>query len=474
MNRNRAVQILSIAGLIIAVLSALEVHLPWLASLCGYLGDGCRNAEAYTMFTIPIAYFGIGFYTALIFTAFYRPALAYRLIMAGLGYEFLLVKIMIDQNFFCVFCVLNLTVMLILTGAALKKKNLWQSVSAALITLVAFSTLIDYGSGADTASPDKADHNIAAIVAGAPIYHADLEAKIAGNLYGLKKQIFLLKRGQLEARIQNRLLTLEAEAQGISTDELMADIYAGTPGVTEKDVADYYRENQSRLSKIKEDPAILRNKVTAYLNSQKRLSTMQAYLVPLMEKYQVKDLYKPPVLPLANVEIHNNFSLGPENAAVTIVEFSDYLCPSCRKAHHITQKIREKYKGKIRWIFKDYPLQRHKGAKYLAMAARCAGEQGKFWEFQDLLFSAEKTDLTRKDVMAFAASLGLDLEKFAKSMDNRTFLADVEQDLADVKKAGVNATPTIIINGKLHPGSPSYEEFSTIIDKELYPLQTPG
>jgi 1,4-dihydroxy-2-naphthoate octaprenyltransferase len=68
MNRNRAVQILSIAGLIVAVLSALEAHLPWLASLCGYLGDGCRNAEVYNMFTIPIAYVGIGFFTVLIFT----------------------------------------------------------------------------------------------------------------------------------------------------------------------------------------------------------------------------------------------------------------------------------------------------------------------------------------------------------------------------------------------------------------------
>jgi protein-disulfide isomerase len=468
MNRNRAVQILSIAGLIVAVLSALEALLPWLASLCGYLGDGCRNAEAYNMFTIPIAYVGIGFFTVLIFTAFYKPAQAFWLIMAGLGYECLLVKIMVDQLFFCVFCVLNLTVILMLTAAALKKKNVWQSVSTVLITLVAFSTLINYGSGADTASPDKADLRIAAIVAGAPIYHEDLEAKIAGSLYELKKQIFLLKRGQLETRIQNRLLALEADAQGISTDRLMADIYAGAPRVTEKDVDDYYRENQSRLSKIKENPARLRNKVAAYLNSQRRLSTMQAYLMPLMEKYRVEDLYKPPVLPLANVEIHNNFSQGPENAAVTIVEFSDYLCPSCRKAHHVTKKIQEKYKGKIRWIFKDYPLQRHKGAKYLAMAARCAGEQGKFWEFQDLLFTAEKTDLTRKDVLAFAASLGLDLEKFAKSLDSRIFLADVEQDLADVKKAGVNATPTIIINGKLHPGSPSYEEFSTMIEKELY------
>nr|WP_321402154.1 thioredoxin domain-containing protein [uncultured Desulfobacter sp.] len=474
MIRNRAVQFLSIAGLIVAMLSALEVHLPWLASLCGYLGDGCRNAEAYTMFTIPIAYFGIGFFTALIVTTFYRPAVAFWLIMAGMGYEFLLVKIMIDQHFFCVFCVLNLTVMLTLTGTALKRETVWQSVSASLITLVAFSTLIDYGSGADTVPPGKADLKIAAIVAGTPIYHTDLEAKIAGSLYGLEKQIFLLKREQLDARIQDRLLALEAETQGISTDQLMADIYAGSPGVTEKDVADYYRENQSSLSKIKEDPAILRNKVAAYLNSQMRLRTMQAYLMPLMEKYQVKDLYKPPVLPLANVEIHNNFSQGPENAAVTIVEFSDYLCPSCRNAHHITKKIREKYKGKIRWIFKDYPLQRHKGAKYLAMAARCAGEQGKFWEFQDLLFTAGKTDLTRKDVMAFAASLGLDLEKFAQSLDSQIFLGDVEQDLADVKKAGVNATPTIIINGKLHPGSPSYEEFSTIINKELYPLQTPG
>lgn len=146
----------------------------------------------------------------------------------------------------------------------------------------------------------------------------------------------------------------------------------------EKDVIQYYLNNQKALSRNKEKPDVLMQKVRQYLRSQNRLETMQAFILPLMEKYGFQDLFSPPKLPLTQVRIDNNFATGPENAAVTIVEFSDYLCPMCRKGHDITRKIRQKYQEKIRWIFKDYPLKMHKGAKYLAMAARCAGEQGKF------------------------------------------------------------------------------------------------
>lgn len=271
----------------------------------------------------------------------------------------------------------------------------------------------------------------------------------------------------MEARLQDRLLSLEAGQAGITPEELAARVYAEAPAVRPEDVADYYRENQASLSALKEAPEVIRNKVVAYLDSRNKQEAMQAYLLPLMKKYEVQDLYGPPALPSANVDIHNNFAMGPEESPVTIVEFSDYLCPMCRKAHPVSRKVREHYRERVRWIFKDYPLQRHKGAKYLAAAARCAGEQGKFWEFQDLLYASGKTDLTRDDVMAMAKNLGLDMERFAQSLDSGRFIADVEQDLADVRKAGVNATPTFIINGKLHPGSLSFEAFSDLIDSLL-------
>ncbi len=83
--------------------------------------------------------------------------------------------------------------------------------------------------------------------------------------------------------------------------------------------------------------------------------------------------------------------MGPADALVVVVEFSDYLCPGCRKGYEITKTIRDKYRDRIRWVFKDFPLDRHEGADKMAEAAHCANDQGKFWQYQDLLFSSENT-----------------------------------------------------------------------------------
>ncbi len=91
------------------------------------------------------------------------------------------------------------------------------------------------------------------------------------------------------------------------------------------------------------------------------------------------------------LEIEDDPGMGPADALVVVVEFSDYLCPGCRKGYEITKTIRDKYRDRIRWVFKDFPLDRHEGADKMAEAAHCANDQGKFWQYQDLLFSSENT-----------------------------------------------------------------------------------
>ena len=474
MTRKNITCILCLTGLMVAVISALEPYIPSITSLCGYFGDGCQDARTYALFNIPVAWLGIFFYALVCLGLFLRPRSAFLLVMAGLGFELKLAAIMVDQQFFCLFCILNLLVIAGLTLAVIKRAFFWQSATITLFCLILSHLLFSFdGAGPGTLSGqtsqgnDSKDKMVVAYLAETPIYHKDLEKKIAGRLYSLRHKIYKQKRIQLEAIVQERIIALEAQAKGITVQELKRRINNSAPKVAEKDVIQYYLNNQQALSRNKEIPDVLMQKVRQYLISQTQLETMQAYILPLMKRYNFQDLFPPPKLPLAQVRIDNNFATGPENAAVTIVEFSDYLCPMCRKAHDITREIRQKYQEKIRWIFKDYPLKMHKGAKYLAMAARCAGEQGKFWEFQDLLFGSKTKNPGRKEMLEFARHLDLDLDLFTQSLDTGKFMPDVDQDLRDVPSAGVNATPTFIINGRLHPGVPSPEEFSTMIDKEL-------
>jgi protein-disulfide isomerase len=125
------------------------------------------------------------------------------------------------------------------------------------------------------------------------------------------------------------------------------------------------------------------------------------------------------------------------------------------------------YKGKIRWIFKDFPLNRHPGADKLANAARCAGEQGKFWEFQDLLFDAKEqpNDII---ISQFVRILGLNSGQFNQCFKNGKYADDVARDKSDASMAGVTMTPSFIINGRLNPGSMTLESFKQRIDEALY------
>ena len=112
-------------------------------------------------------------------------------------------------------------------------------------------------------------------------------------------------------------------------------------------------------------------------------------------------------------------------------------------------------------------MPKHKGADYLAMAAQCAGDQNKFWEFQDILFDYKKTNISRVDLMNDAVFLELDIDRFALCLDNRKYFSAVQKDMEEVDSVGVNATPIFIINGKLHPGAPDEQTFSVKIKKDL-------
>jgi protein-disulfide isomerase len=160
-----------------------------------------------------------------------------------------------------------------------------------------------------------------------------------------------------------------------------------------------------------------------------------------------------------------NPAIGPDDAPVTVIEFSDYLCPHCRKAMTVAGRIRDEYRGLIRWVYMDFPLEIHPGAKEIARAPRCARDQGKFWEFHERLLAAEGR-LGPSDLEALAGALGLDVGRFRTCMAGTGHADEVERDMAEGIAAGVSATPTFLVNGKALV-APSYVDLKRAVERAL-------
>jgi len=159
-------------------------------------------------------------------------------------------------------------------------------------------------------------------------------------------------------------------------------------------------------------------------------------------------------------------SVGPENAKVTIVEFSDFQCPFCSKAATATQELKKKYAGKVRIVFRQFPLSFHDKAHLAAEAAMAAHAQGKFWEFHDKAF-ANQSALDRPALEKYAQEIGLKMDEFKKALDEKKYVPAVDADMELGKQVNVQGTPTMFINGKRIQNPSDVAAVSQSIDEAL-------
>jgi len=169
-----------------------------------------------------------------------------------------------------------------------------------------------------------------------------------------------------------------------------------------------------------------------------------------------------------DVPVDDDPFYGPENAAITIIEFSDYECPFCRKWHaEVYQRLLDTYPGQIRFVFRDFPLTSiHANAFSAAEAANCAGDQGLYWPYHDQLFSMQ-LGLGKQAYQQYAEQLGLDMDTFNACLDDGKYKAEIQADFEFAAQLGVRSTPTFFINGIALVGAQSFEVFQQVIDQEL-------
>ncbi len=159
-------------------------------------------------------------------------------------------------------------------------------------------------------------------------------------------------------------------------------------------------------------------------------------------------------------------SKGPAKARITIVEFSDFQCPFCVRAVQQLDAVLKAYPNDVRMIYKQFPLDSHSQAALAARASLAAHAQGKFWPLHDQMYANSRA-INREKILLWAKDLGLDMARFTAALDAPATKAAVERDLADGEQAGVNATPTIYLNGKKYQGSLEPQVLIPLIAAEL-------
>lgn len=160
-------------------------------------------------------------------------------------------------------------------------------------------------------------------------------------------------------------------------------------------------------------------------------------------------------------------SLGPDDAEIVIVEFSDFQCPFCRKFHDETyQSLLDAYPGQIRFVYRNLPLTSiHPNAMPAAVASLCANDQDAYWDYHEKLFSSETLD--EATYIQYAADLDLNVDTFTACLSDGSHDAFIQEDMQFALDLGVQSTPTFFVNGLAIVGAQPLTNFQQIIDKEL-------
>jgi protein-disulfide isomerase len=305
---------------------------------------------------------------------------------------------------------------------------------------------------------------------GGSLTYAELEAELGAQLVQLEAE-YLNNRYQTEMAgaeqaVITKLLEEEAKAQGKPDVEsyLEAEISNKTTAPTEAELRGFYEVMKRRLSGKPFE--LVQADLAEELTRRKQAELFQGLVDKLKANRNVQVTIPFPDLPRMPVTADDDPFLGPVDAPVTIIQFAEYQCAYCGKVGPTLDKIMEEYPDKVKIVFRDFPLGFHSDAIPAAIAANCAGEQGKYWEMHKLLMGNQRA-LDESTLVAHADSLGLKMGQWSKCREDPAQAAEVQKDQEDGARFGVTGTPAFFVNGIMLSGALPYDQFQTLIDREL-------
>ncbi|MCC6989395.1 MAG: thioredoxin domain-containing protein [Acidobacteria bacterium] len=272
------------------------------------------------------------------------------------------------------------------------------------------------------------------------------------------------RRQSIDMLVGDYLLDGAAKKAGVTKEKyLEVELEKRRGPITDADIQKVFEENRDRvgLSTI----ADLKDSITKFIAGNRDAQDLAIMVSELKAAGPAVSIALDPPRYEVAIAAHDP-SRGPANAPVTIIEFSEYQCPFCARVTPTLKAIEQKYAGKVRFVFKDFPLQNHQQAPKAAEAAHCAGDQGKYWELHDRLFANQQL-LQVPELKKHAAAVGLDQAAFDQCLDSGKHTENVQADIEQGSQMGVGSTPTLYINGRLVTGAQPLALFESIIDEEL-------
>jgi protein-disulfide isomerase len=306
---------------------------------------------------------------------------------------------------------------------------------------------------------------------GGQLTYGELREQVANDLRTMEIQ-YQLQRYEtmnqaLRTAVMGVLLEAEAQRQGLAEVDLLLEreVEAKVEPPTEEEVQEFYRMVSRQLGGVSYAEA--RPFLVQDLVRQAQVERFQEYVVELEEAAHVNFSLPYPDLPRIEVPIGEyDPVIGASDAVVTIIQFAEYQCPYCNRVAPTLDRVLEEYDGKVRMVFKDFPLSSHGRAMPAAIAAHCAGEQDHYWDMNRLMLANQQA-LEDADLLRYAGDLSLDVDAFQSCLVSGKFEPYIAEDMAHGRDAGVSATPSFLINGISFSGAQPYERFSALIEQEL-------
>ncbi|MEP6912763.1 MAG: thioredoxin domain-containing protein, partial [bacterium] len=302
------------------------------------------------------------------------------------------------------------------------------------------------GKGADINAANLSMSAVLATVAGHPITAESLNERLKPVIYQLRLNAYLVEKPALDLAINDSLLLAESKSRNVPPEDIVRkEITEKVREPTEADVVKFYNDNKSGL---KAELATISNQIVTYLQDQDRQRLEQEFSNRLRKGADIHLLIAEPEPPIQAISIDDDPVQGDANAPVTIVEFTDFQCPSCAAMHPVLDEVLKSYGNKVRLVVRDFPLAMHANARKAAEAANAAHAQGKFFEYTALLFKRQDA-LDVPSLKKYATETGLDRARFDQALDSGKYSAEIKHDLDDGQIYGVGSTPTVFVNGKM-------------------------
>ena len=306
-----------------------------------------------------------------------------------------------------------------------------------------------------------ADSDVIATVSGHNITEKEVMEIASTRMMKILSKMYDIKKSAVNDLVDEYLLEQEAKKKGTTVKKLIAGVRGKIKDVSEAEAKTIYQLQKNRFKgKSFED---IKGDLMNQLKRQKKQMAMNEFLASLRKDVPIKiNLERP----RADVSVDDDPSQGNKNAPITLVEFSEFQCPFCKKARPTIEKILSEYKGKIRYVFRDFPLGFHKQAKLAANAANCANDQGKYWEYSEELWDSQGKHNQEK-ITEIAKKLKLNMGTFEKCVSSKKYYSEIDKDQSEGSSYGVTGTPAYFVNGLFLSGAQPFNKFKELIDEEL-------